>query len=74
MKCFDRFVVLNMEYSNTYMLDLDVSVHFEANETAAMTVKVLDDILVPRIQCQQNAGYVNKCKIYFVLFLICLFM
>ncbi|XP_060596420.1 uncharacterized protein LOC132750448 [Ruditapes philippinarum] len=55
-----RFVVLNMEYRNTYMLDLDVSVHLEAKETAAMTVKVLDDILVPRIQCQQNAGYVNK--------------
>jgi hypothetical protein len=56
------------------MLDLDVSVHFEANETAAMTVKVLDDILVPRVQCQQNAGYVNKCKIYLLLRLKCLVM
>ncbi|XP_053400990.1 uncharacterized protein LOC123541000 [Mercenaria mercenaria] len=55
-----RFMVVNLEYTNKYILDLDVDVHFEARKLAASSTKVLDDLLVPRIPCQVNSGFITK--------------
>ncbi|XP_053398344.1 uncharacterized protein LOC128556707 [Mercenaria mercenaria] len=55
-----RFLVVNIEYSNKYLLDMDVDVNFEPNEPAEISVKLLDDMIVPRIPCQLNANFIKK--------------
>ncbi|XP_060573589.1 uncharacterized protein LOC132731425, partial [Ruditapes philippinarum] len=53
-----QFMVVNLEYKNKYMLDLAVDVQLEAHKPAAMSVNVLDDVIVPRLPCQVNSGFI----------------
>jgi hypothetical protein len=40
------------------MLDFAVDVHLEAHKPAALSVNVLDDVIVPRLPCQVNTGFI----------------
>jgi hypothetical protein len=59
-------MVVNLEYKNKYMLDLAVDVQLEAHKPAAMSVNVLDDVIVPRLPCQVNSGFIDTGIVSFV--------
>lgn len=55
-----RFLVVNLEYKNKYMLDLAMDVYLETNKAPYTSVKILDDVVVPRIPCWSDSGYIDK--------------